>query len=121
MNRAKLKNNHYDVAFKAYHDSDRPRIVLIDPITDQHLLNCTINIKTKVDVKYALIKDYKENEGVYQSLLNAKIIKPSQGHIEIGLEKALICELNVCRVCEDNIHIPMLCPTCVKKIIENGG
>jgi hypothetical protein len=120
MKKAIFNNIECDVFFKSYNDTDRPRIVLMDPKTGQQVVNCTLNIKNKVNTKYALIKDYKDNQGVYKALLDAKIISPTQRKIEVGFEEVFVCEIKVCRVCEDNLHIPNVCEPCAKKIIQNG-
>ena len=120
MKKAIFNNIECDVFFKSYNDTDRPRIVLVEHETGLQVVNCTLNIKNRVNIKYALIKDYRENQGVYKALLDAKIISPTQGKIEVGFEEVFVCKIKACRVCEDNLHIPNVCEPCAKKIIKNG-
>tara|TARA_R110000851_G_scaffold316029_1_gene478894 strand:- start:83 stop:448 length:366 start_codon:yes stop_codon:yes gene_type:complete len=108
------------VVIKSYYDTNRPRIVLIESETGLQVANCTVNIKCKVDSNCALIKDYRENKGIYKALLDSKIIKPFKRKIEVGFEEVFVCEIKLCRVCENSIHIPKVCNNCAKKIIENG-
>lgn len=42
-----------------------------------------------------IVKSYSENEGIYQSLLEAGIIKPAERKYAIGFEEAHICFFNL--------------------------
>lgn len=42
-----------------------------------------------------IVKDYRENEGVYNALLEAKVILPCERKFPIGFDYGLICFLNI--------------------------
>jgi hypothetical protein len=117
MKKINFKGFECELKFKAY-PNNRPYLTLIDSKDGQQVARCTVNLETRVNVKYAIIKNYSENEGIYEALLKAKIIKNYKQKLSVGFTEVLVCELNVCRICDDNIHIPKVCKPCADKILK---
>lgn len=99
----------------------RTRIQLINKETGNSFANATLNEESKnrkISNVFVFIKDYGDNTGMYQSLLNAKIIKPYKGKFELGLNEVLVCELNACTICDDNVHLNKVCQSCADEILK---
>ena len=120
MKTVNFKGFKCEIKFLSYPTNDRPRIVLTDIDDGMQVANCTLNVPCRVNEKHVIIKDYSENEGIYKALLDARVIKPHYGKVEVGFAHGLICELNICRVCDDSIHIPRVCSKCSTKIIADN-
>lgn len=114
MNTVIFNNTECEVKILSYRDN-RPRIILIEKSTGLQFANATVNIESRINKRFVLIKDYAENEGIYKALLEAKIIKCSKKKIEVGLYEAYLCELNLCKVCEKNMSITNLCDKHIKE------
>lgn len=115
-----FNNTECQVKYEVY-KGGRTRIQLIEKETGAPFARATLNDESKnnrINNVYVFIKDYGENQGMYKALLNAKIIKPYKGKFEVGLEDALVCELNACRLCDENILINKVCQECAEKILK---
>jgi hypothetical protein len=114
-------NNQKCFVEHGVYTSGRTRINLVSK-DGQQVASVTLDIpgKEKVPKMYIFVKDYRENKGVYSALLKANIIKAKKGSIEVGLEQAFVCELIACRVCDNNIHLNVLCNKCTKRIIKEN-
>jgi hypothetical protein len=70
-----------------------------------HLVSCedgtpyaraTLNINNVPVIPYmVVIKSYSENDGLYEALLKAKIIKPCERKMAIGFNFAMMCFLDM--------------------------
>lgn len=70
-------------------------MVLIDDKDGQQVANVTLNIDSvPVIDDMIIVKDYRENKGVYAALLACGVIKPCDRKIAIGFEYGFICFLN---------------------------
>ena len=91
-----FNNTVCDVKYYEY-PNGRIRIQLIEKATGMPYANATLNDASKdkrIDMSYVFIKDYSENKGIYQALLNSKIIFPYKGRFDVGMNQALVCKLN---------------------------
>lgn len=72
----------------------RPAIVFNDVTDGLPYLTATMNCnKDVVDTSYVIIKDYSENEGVYNFLVENNIIAPAHAEHCLAFDTAPICEL----------------------------
>ena len=79
---------------KKKYANGRIRLVLVDAKDGMQVANVTLNMfGVPVIEDMVIIKDYRENEGVYTALLAAGVIKPCDRKIPIGLDYGLICFL----------------------------
>lgn len=67
-------------------------IRLIDGEDGQSVVIATVNLE-ELDSDEVAIKDYSENEGVYDALLNAGVIHPKHRELKSGFISAPICRL----------------------------
>lgn len=87
-------NEILDVVIHKY-GNGRPAIKLID-VDGLPYATATINVPTLVLADdEVVIKDYAENKGIYQSLVDAGVISEAKSTITVGFEKVSICNLNV--------------------------
>ena len=119
MKNVKFNGLNCIAKFKSYNNG-RPYITLVDVNDGTQVARCTVNIESRVNKKYAFIKDYSENKGIYDALIEANVIYPKSGSIELGFKTVLVCLLKACASCEDNINIKNLCTPCAKKILQDG-
>ena len=83
------------IIIKKKYLNGRIRLVLVDAKDGMQVANVTLNIETVPIIDdMVIVKDYRENEGVYTALLAAGIIKPCDRKIPIGFDYGLICFLN---------------------------
>lgn len=83
------------VQIDKYAGNGRPAIQLIcadgEPMTV-----ATVNIPDcPVPSGYVLIKDYSENRGIYQALLDADVIEPRTLEVPAGRTDVLLCKLRL--------------------------
>ena len=74
--------------------NNRTAIELID--TEDHMpyIIATVNIPTSsIEEDEVIIKDYSENQGIYDVLVKAGVISESIRQINAGFANALICKL----------------------------
>ncbi len=84
-----------------YQDGKRLAIQLVSARTIKHehlykgdsIATATVNVP-QLDLlpNQTLIKDYAENEGMFEALFRAGIISPPLDSIDIGFIKVLLCE-----------------------------
>ena len=83
------------IVIKKKYANGRIRLVLVDAKDGMQVANVTLNIETVPIIDdMVIIKDYRENKGIYTALLAAGIIKPYDRKIPIGFDYGLICFLN---------------------------
>jgi len=76
--------------------SGRKGFRLLDPETLEPLMTPTVSIDgVKVNENEVLIKNYSENHGIYEALLNAGFIKRANKKVRLGLNQVHACELNL--------------------------
>lgn len=74
--------------------NNRTAIELIDTVDHMLYMVATVNIPTSDIAKdEVIIKNYSENEGIYDVLVKAGVISESIGQIHAGFANALICKL----------------------------
>lgn len=82
-----------DLHFEAYKDGNTA-LRLTDRSGGETIAKCTVNLEGLKDDELA-IKDYSENMGMYQTLLDYKIIKPAhRWHRQMYGIMTPICFLN---------------------------
>ena len=94
----KTKYGEYDVELKweRYAINDRPCMKFIDKKDGEVIVISTVNLPhVRLDANQVLIKDYSENEGILQALIDLKIvedtgIKVSAGYVEVSVCKLLV-------------------------------
>ena len=80
-----------DVMIQKY-GTGNPAVRLLDAEDGMPVATATTNIDG-LDSDEVAIKDYSENEGMYETLLNAGVISPMHKEIEQGWVKIPICKL----------------------------
>lgn len=70
---------------------------LLEKETGSIFATCTLNLDSKINHHddEVIIKDYSENKGMYQALLNIGFIHPYTRKIPIGFEFGLVCRVNL--------------------------
>lgn len=82
------------IIVKKKYANGRIHVSLVDAKDFMPVANVTLNIDSvPVIDDMIIVKDYRENEGMYTALLAAGIIKPCDRKIPIGLDYGLICFL----------------------------
>ena len=82
------------IVIKKKYANGRIHLSLVDTKDGMQVANVTLNIDSvPVIDDMVIIKNYRENEGVYTALLAAGVIKPCDRKIPIGLDYGLICFL----------------------------
>jgi hypothetical protein len=82
-----------DLNFESYVNGNRA-FTLTNPKNGERIAVCTINLNSLTEDELA-IKDYSENQGMYQTLLDYKIIEPAHRFEDSGYIKNIpICYLN---------------------------
>lgn len=93
MKTYKLRGELVSVSTKKY-GNNRPAIIITDSEGLPYMI-ATVNIPERVlEDNEVIIKDYSENEGIYQWLLEKNIIQPMVGTHQMSFERAPICVLN---------------------------
>ena len=89
----KFRNWEADVYVERYKNNGRIAIELIDPDDGEIIAVATINIP-QVDLQKneVIIKNYSENEGMYQALLKAGVIGPAKYYVESGFVTCPVCD-----------------------------
>ena len=87
----KFKKYNCEVQIEKYAQGSHV-IVLVDAHDGSPVAVATVNIDGLGPNEIA-IKDYSENDGMYQALLNAKVIKPMHREVEQGFVTLPVCIL----------------------------
>jgi len=83
-----------DLKFASYFN-ENIAIKLLDTETGEPIAICTINLP-ELRTDELAIKDYSENNGMYQTLLDYKIIKPAHRFTKSGfIDNIPVCYLNM--------------------------
>lgn len=94
---AKLKyyEGPAEVEFSAYRDGKRVAIILLHPDGDR-IATATVNIpEVKLKADEVIIKDYSENVGVFQTLIDNGVIADTGRSVPCGHTEARIARLLV--------------------------
>ena len=79
-----------------YTYGDRPCLLMVDPVTGEAICTATVNLpEVKLAHDEIIIKDWSENEGALQSLIDAKIVSNPIRQIPTGFVLADVCKLLV--------------------------
>jgi hypothetical protein len=77
-----------------YEHSGRIALDLIDAENGEPVATCTVNIPDyDLPDGYVIIKDYSENEGMLDALMNAGIVGEPKGWIQTGFVTVPVCKL----------------------------
>jgi hypothetical protein len=75
-----------------HYSNGRKALVLISD--DEVVAYATVNLPNDpINDDEVIIKDYSENEGMYDALLEAKIIGPALRYIRTGFVSCPVCKL----------------------------
>ncbi len=88
----KIKTKHFSgdctIQHDYYQDNFRPSIRIID-LNGHPIMTASVNIPDEpCEPDHTYIKDWSENEGILQALLDAGIIKDTGKSVEIGFVSA---------------------------------
>jgi hypothetical protein len=79
---------------KAEYENGRTALELINAKNGEDVLVATVNIpEEKIAPDEVIIKDYSENEGILQVLVNAKIISEPIRTVHTGFVECPVCKL----------------------------
>jgi len=98
MKKIVFNGTELQVSFSAYsmHDGQRTAIVLNNASTGERYMVATVNLPQEpLKEDEVLIKNWSENEGIYQALVSAGIISQAIDHVATGFVYALKCKLLV--------------------------
>lgn len=90
----KFKDWNCIVVLDKYTSNDRTAILLLEKETGDNIAVASINLP-KYDLKddEVIIKNYSENEGILEVLIEAKIISEPSVMIQTGFVKCPVCKL----------------------------
>ena len=89
----KFKEWNCEILFKQY-SNKRTAIVLRDSEDGSPIATATINLlDIPLQEDEVIIKDYAENEGMYEALLEAGVIAPSTYSVQSGYVICPVCKL----------------------------
>lgn len=95
MNFIQFKTYKCKVSYSKYITNQRISITLVDYDDDYPIAVATVNIpEENLDYNEVAIKNWSENEGILQTLIDAGIINKPHRQVDIGFVKADICYLN---------------------------
>lgn len=78
------------------YENNKPAIRLIDAVTHEPVATATVFINgVKLDKDEVIIKDYSENEGMLQCLIDAGIISEPRRWVKTGFVTCPICRLEI--------------------------
>lgn len=91
----RFHNYEYKVVYSRYVNNQRIAISLIDPVTHEVYLIATVNL-IEEDLQYneVAIKEWSENVGILEALIQNDIISEPHRVVNVGFTKAYICYLN---------------------------
>lgn len=93
--KVKFRDWNCNVIFKQY-SNERIAITLDEIETGEPIAIATINLpNVPLAQDHVIIKDYSENEGMYNTLLSAGIISEEVNRVQTGFVTAPICKLLV--------------------------
>ena len=81
--------------FHEYHYGGNVAIQLVDERDGQPVATATVNPEYTMKDGYVCIKDYSENEGMLEALMNAGIVSEPISFIQMGFVKVPVCVLLV--------------------------
>jgi hypothetical protein len=77
-----------------YRDNNRTALELVDSITGEPIATATVNLpRFMLEPNEVIIKDYSENEGMYQALYEAGIIGEKKRMASTGFVECPVCDL----------------------------
>lgn len=95
----KIGEYNCEVVYFKYSYNNRTAIQLIDTEDGLPFARATINLPdVELEQDEVIIKNYEENEGIYEALVKANIIYPYHKTANNGFIEALICKLKNKRV-----------------------
>jgi formylmethanofuran dehydrogenase subunit D len=81
------------IIFSKY-NNDRVAIVLVDAIDGEQIAVGTVNIpEAPIANDEVIIKDYSENEGMLQFLIDNKIVENTGNYIDSGFVSCPVCKI----------------------------
>ena len=84
------------VEYATYRNTGRVAIELIDPNDETSIAVATVNVpEAKLEPDEVIIKDYSENEGMLDALVNAGIVEPTGVQLQVGFARCPIARLLV--------------------------
>lgn len=86
-----------DVKVTRYYN-DNTRLALYDKDDGMPVATASVNTAEKLLYGEVIIKDYSENTGIYQVLVDNNIIHPAHRHQEIGMESCPVSFINTGRI-----------------------
>jgi len=82
------------IEYKKYKNNNRTAMTLVDAITFEPIAVATINVpEVPLKEDEVVIKDYSENEGMLETLVNANVVKRLGKRVKVGHVKCEICKL----------------------------
>jgi hypothetical protein len=100
--RIRFKNWDCELRFDKYCDNDRTAMELVaweddddkDVFEGEPISTCTVNIpEASLAVDEVIIKDYSENEGMLQTLLDAGVVELAGRSVRSGFVTCPVCIL----------------------------
>lgn len=100
----RIKLEKKEVIFSGYvcyikirpYNSGRIYMTLHDKLDNQQVARVTLDLDDIPHIpNLIIVKNYAENEGIYEALLKAGVVKECERKIAVGNEFGLVCFLNV--------------------------
>jgi len=90
----KFKNWNCILDFGNYRVNDRTAIELVDKVTHEPVATATVNIPEEdIEDDEVIIKDYSENEGMLDALMQAGVVSEPLRMVETGFVEVPVCKL----------------------------
>ena len=93
MKTVKFKKWNCIVEVGKYRNNDRIALKLVEVGTGKPVATATVNIpEAELEPNEVIIKNYSENEGMYQALFEAGIISKAKRHVQTGNVTCAVCD-----------------------------
>lgn len=91
--KVKFKKWNCEVVESKYMVNNRIALELLETGTEERIATATTNLVDEhVEENEVVIKNYSENEGIYEVLLKAGIIGPVKRKVTSGFVDCLVCD-----------------------------
>lgn len=104
MTTIKFRDYKCKVVYSRYANNKRLAIALYDEEDYQPVATCTTNVSDEpLEYNEVIIKNWSENEGILNLLIDNNIIYPSHRTIQLGYVEAYVCYIKDNMVMLDNL------------------
>lgn len=104
--KVKFKRWTGEIVQSNYQNNNRIALSLVDIHDGSCIAIATVNVITeRLAENEVIIKDYSENEGMYQALLDAGVIGKAKRYVYLGTTKNPVCDLLINNVVDNQTKV----------------